>query len=141
MRPNPLAQVKESFESREKLVEQLVGMVDKLHGDTKDEVKARLAGLSNKKLLRLYRVEQTVRERFGDRKKLVEHIIEARQKAGLTADESYRDKLASYSKARLLDLTRQKLGEAPKKWTPEQKLRSKRGKKQRERAQAALGKS
>ena len=137
MRKTPLQTVKERFESREKLIEQLAGMVDDLHGS--GDLAARLGGLSNQKLLRLYGVEQKVRERFGDRDKLVTHILDARKTAGLTADDDFKNKLEGYSKGRLLDMTRMRHGDRPAKVTPEQKLKSKRGKKQRERALAKIG--
>ena len=134
MPASPLATVKAKFENRSKLVDELAGMVDDLNEDGADGVRSRLAGLSNKKLLRLYKIEQTVRERYGDRDKLVDAILAARKKAGLTADDSYKTKISGYSKGRLLDLTRQKHGEAATKQTAEQRLKSKRGRKQRERA-------
>lgn len=139
MKPTPMQVVNDEFGGREKLVDQLAGMVDRHpDDDSTDDTKKRLNGLSNQKLLRLYRVEQKVRERFGDRDALVEHVISARQKAGHTADDAYRTKLADYTKAKLLDLTRQKLGEKPAKQTPEERLAKKRGRKQRERAQSKL---
>ena len=139
MKPTPMQVVNNEFGGREKLVDQLSTMVDRHpEDDSADATKKRLNGLSNQKLIRLYRVEQKVRERFGDRDALVAHIIGARQKAGHTADDAYRTKLAGYSKARLLDLTRQKLGEKPAKQTPEERLAKKRGRKQRERAQSKL---
>lgn len=135
MKSTPMQVVKNEFGSREKLVDQLAGMVDRHPDDgSADDTKKRLMGLSNQKLLRLYQVEQKVRERFGDRDQLVEQIIEARTKAGHTADDDFKAKLATYSKAQLLDMTRQKLGERPAKLTDEQKLAGKRGRKQRERA-------
>lgn len=142
MRPSPLQIVKDKFGGRAKLVEQLVSSVDKQHGDeTPEAVKSRLMGLSNSKLLRLYRVEQHVRERFGDREKLVSAVLDARKKAGLPSDANFKNTLTDFSKARLLDLTRQKLGEKPAKQTPEQKLAGKRGKKERTRALKKLGKA
>lgn len=135
MKPTPMQVVKNEFGGREQLVEQLSTMVDRHPDDgSTEDTKKRLMGLSNQKLLRLYRVEQKVRERFGDREKLVEHIISARQTAGHTADDDYRAKLDGYTKARLLDLTRQRLGEKPAKQTDEQRLAKKRGRKARERA-------
>lgn len=140
MKPTPLQTVKEQFGSREKLVDALVPLVDAQRGDSgNDSIRSRLMGLSNHKLLRLYRVEQKVRERFGDRAKLMEHILSARKQAGLTADADYQRKLDGFSKARLLDLTRMKLPERPAKQTPEQKLAAKRGKKARARALAKTG--
>jgi hypothetical protein len=139
VKPSPLQIVKDQFGSREKLVEALVPMVDAHHGDSgKAEIRSRLMGLSNQKLLRLYRVEQAVRERFGDRDKLVQHLLDARKEAGLTADEDLKAKLDTRSKAQLLDMTRANLPERSAKLTPEQRLARKRGKKARERAEAAI---
>lgn len=142
MRPSPLSIVKDKFGGRAKLAEQLASSVDKQHGDeSTDQVKSRLMGLSNAKLLRLYRVEQQVRERFGDRTKLVQSILDARKKAGLPSDATVKAALDGATKARLLDMSRQKLGEKPAKQTPEQKLANKRGKKARARALKKLGRS
>lgn len=138
MRATPLQTVKKSFEAKAKLVEQLVPMVDKQHGDTTDaEVKSRLSGLSNKKLLRLYKVEQKVRERFGDRAKLVQAIVDARVAAGLTADATFRAHLDGLPKTRLLDMANEKHGKRPAKMTAEQKARARRGRKAKERAKSA----
>lgn len=137
MKLTPLQRVKKHFGSRKDLVEQLAPMVD-LSGadDTRDRAKSRLMGLSNARLLRLYEVEQKVREKFGDRDKMIEHLLDTRRKAGRTADQTLRTKLEGYTKARLLDLTRQKFPPAPQKQTPEQRMAAKRGKKQRARAAA-----
>jgi|GEM_PF-1832074 len=140
MRKTPLQIVKEKFGGREKLVGELVGMVDKMHGDDSDaSVKSRLMGLSNQKLIRLYTVEQKVRERFGDKAKMITHVMDARKKAGLTADATLQTKLETYSKAQLLDMTRINFGTAAVKQTAEQRMASKRGKKQRARAKAKIG--
>ncbi|MFO0722226.1 MAG: hypothetical protein U1E65_00500 [Myxococcota bacterium] len=131
--------MKDKFGGRQKLVEQLVSLVDKQNGDESAEAtKSRLMGLSNAKLLRLYKVEQTVRERYGDRAKLVQSVVDARKKAGMSTDDGVKNKLASFTKARLLDLAKQKLGEKPAKQTPAEKMANKRGRKQRERAQSKL---
>ena len=141
MKPTPHQVVKKSFESRAALVQKLVDMVDKHHGDTtNDQVKSRLMALSNQKLLRLYRVEQKVRERFGDKDGMIKHILEQRKAAGFTADDTLKSKLEGLSKAQLLDMTKQRHPERPKKQTPEDRLKSKRGRKQRARAMEKLGK-
>lgn len=125
---SPLQIVKEKFGGRAQLVSQLVGLVDKQNGDAGEaQIKSRLMGLSNAKLLRLYRVEQAVRERFGDREKLVASIVDARKKGGLTVDDAFKAKLAGFTKARLLDLANQAYAPAPAKLTPAQKLAKKRG--------------
>jgi len=138
MAKTPLQTVQDQFGGREALVGQLADMVDKQHGDASDEeVKSRLMRLSNQKLLRLYKVEQKVRERFGGRDELVTHIIDRRKKAGLTADDAYRTKIETFTKAQLLDLTRENMPEPQQKLTAEERMKRKRGKKQRERAAAA----
>lgn len=130
MKPSPLQIVKEKFGGRAELAQQLAGMVDKMHGDeSTDQVKSRLLGLSNPRLLRLYQVEQTVREQYGDKDKLVDHLVQKRVEAGHTADDAYRTKISSFTKARLLDMTRQTYGARPEKLTAEQKQARKRGKK------------
>lgn len=130
MKPTPLQIVKDKFGSRAELANKLSGMVDKVHGDTSNaQVKSRLMGLSNPKLLRLYAVEQAVRERFGSKDNLVDAIVEARKSAGHTADETFRTKISGYSKARLLDMTRQKLGSRAEKLTDEEKAARKKKRK------------
>lgn len=130
MKLSPLQIVKEKFGSRAELAEQLASMVDKMHGDESESaVKSRLLGLSNTKLLRLYAVEQKVREQYGDKQKLVDAICETRRNAGHTADDAYRAKIETFTKAKLLDMTRQKYPPKPEKLTPEQKQARKRGKK------------
>ncbi len=137
MKPSPLQAVKKNFNTRGELVDKLVSMVDRFHGDSSDDdVRSRLMSLSNKKLLRLYKTEQKVREGFGSRDAVIEAIVAARKKAGLTSDADFVKSLESHSKARLLDMTNANHGERPQKQTPEQRMKSKRGKKQRERAKA-----
>ena len=50
----PLQTVKEKFGSKEQLVSQLVSKLQPLEGESKDEMKARLLTVSNRKLLRLH---------------------------------------------------------------------------------------
>ena len=135
---SPLQKIKSDFESRENIVSKLVEMVDDLHEEGAEGLKLRLSSLSNKKLLRLYSIENKVREQYGDREKLIDHLIAARKEAGLTSDDNYRKVLGGYSKGRLLDLTRQKFAPRAQKLTPEQRLKNKRGRKQRERAQSKI---
>ncbi len=141
MASTPHQTVKKNFESRAKLVEQLVGLVDKQNGDsTPEQVKSRLMGLPNKKLVRLYQVEQKVREKFGTREKMLAHIVDARKKAGLSADAAFQKILDGYTKARLLDMTKMTYAAKATKQTPEQRLAKKRGRKAKERALSKLKK-
>ena len=112
MKKTPMQQVKDNFGDRASLVAELAKVVDKRHGDSSaDDVKSRLMGLSNAKLLRLYRVEQIVRESYGDRGKLEAAIVDARTKAGLTADDDFKTKLATFTKAQLVDMTNMRVGD------------------------------
>lgn len=137
MKKTPLQTVKDTFGSREKLVDQLASTADEPADG--GSAKSKLMGLSNAKLLRLARIEETVRQRFGDKEKMIAHIIDARRKAGHTADGDYEAKLQGYSKGQLLDLTRMRLGEKAEKLSAEQRMARKRGRKQRERAAAKIG--
>lgn len=139
MKPSPAQSVNKNFGGRSGLVDKLLPMVDDLRDEGQDALRSRLMALPNKKLLRLYDVEQKVRERFGDRAKLVQHILDARGTAGLSADANLKGKLEGLSKAQLLDMTREKHSPRKAKQTPEQRMAKKRGKKQRARAQAKAG--
>jgi len=140
MRATPKQTVEKNFGGKDKLVAEILKTADQAKGDSKDQTKSRLMGLSNAKLLRLYKIEQAVRERFGDRSKLVAAIVDARKQAGHTTDDNFKAKLETYSKGRLLDMTKQKYAARPAKQTAEQKLAKKNGRKQRERALSKLGK-
>jgi hypothetical protein len=124
MARSPLQKVRDDFGGREALVNALVPLVDRLHGEaSEDAVRSRMAKLSNDKLLRLHSVEQRVRERFGDRNKLVDHIVAGRKSAGLSHDQGFVNGLARHSKARLLDLTRQDWSKVAVK-TPKKKAKA-----------------
>jgi hypothetical protein len=99
MKASPLTQVKEKFESKEKLIEAVKGLTDgDLWIDRVDEDKG-LDRVSNKKLLRLHAVLTEVKSQFGTRAKLIEAIttLEKRKDAG------YADRLSRWSTPRLMD--------------------------------------
>lgn len=64
-------------------------------------LETRLAKASNAQLLRLQRATQTLKEKFGDRAKLIAAIGTAQKKS---KDQHYLTKLDSYSLSQLLDL-------------------------------------
>ena len=64
-------------------------------------LETRLKKASNAQLLRLQRATQTLKEKFGDRDKLIAAIGTARRKA---KDKDYLAKLETYSLPQLLDL-------------------------------------
>src|SRR5262245_3601011 len=99
----PLAQQKDDFGSKEKLVDRvltLIGQISKTDED-KDDLKARLLGASNKKLIRLFEVGSEIKEKFGSVDKLAEAAAQA---MGRAKDAPYVNKLKGLSPAKLLDI-------------------------------------
>ncbi len=96
----PLQQVTEQHGGKEKLVDKLMGMVDR--GDeSKEELKGRLLSAPNSKLLRLHAVMSEIKDQFGDKEKLVDALLELMNRS---KDKDYRDKLETFSPSRLMDM-------------------------------------
>ncbi len=102
-RETPLTQVKRLHGSKETLIDALAADLARESGDSKDEVKERLAGAPNAKLLRLHTALASVREKYGSKDKLIQAISQAK---GHGKDQDYAAKLQSYSITRLLDMAR-----------------------------------
>jgi hypothetical protein len=100
----PLAIMKERFGSKDALVEKVASLVAPLEGETKDDLKTRLRGASNKKLLKLLDTEEKVEELFGSKDKLVDGVLQQRRPRAKKVDQDFRGKLAKKSKAELLML-------------------------------------
>jgi hypothetical protein len=99
LKKSPLARVKEEFGGKDKLVDKLVGVLDS--GDeTKDDVRKRLLGVANRKLIRLYSVASRTKE-LGGHDKLAATAAERLNRA---KDKDYVSKLGEFSNGRLLDL-------------------------------------
>jgi hypothetical protein len=99
MKASPLAQVKDRFGSKDKLVEAVKDLAtDELWIDRVDEDKG-LERVSNKKLLHLHGVLSEVKEQFGTRTKLIDAICDAEDRK----DDGYRDRLGRWSTPRLYD--------------------------------------
>jgi hypothetical protein len=98
----PLAKLKAAYGSKESLVGKLV---DPLAGKDEDTaaLKARLLIASNKQLLRLAGVVETVTKKYGSRAKLVAAIGQAMNKA---KDADYIAKLDGFSLPKLWDLAK-----------------------------------
>ncbi len=99
MKASPLAEVKDRFGSKEKLVDavrELAG--EELFLDRVNEDKG-LERVSNQKLLRLHAVLSEVKAKFGSRAKLVDAILEAEGRK----DAGYRDRLERWPTPRLWD--------------------------------------
>jgi hypothetical protein len=100
---SPLARTKDEHESKEKLVDRLLGLLGSISktDDDKESLKAKLLAASNKKLLRLHEVSNEIKSKYGSIDKLAEAVGTT---LGRAKDAPFVDKLKSYSPARLLDL-------------------------------------
>jgi hypothetical protein len=98
----PFAKLKAAYGSKESLVGKLVDPLAGADEDT-DALKERLLHASNKQLLRLAAVVETVTKKYGSREKLVAHIGQAMNKA---KDADYLAKLATFPLPNLLDLAK-----------------------------------
>jgi hypothetical protein len=96
---SPLARVKEEFGSKDKLVDKLLGLVD-AGDEAKDDLRRRLLGAANAKLLRLHVVATKVKQQGGHDK------LAAAAAAGVGhgKDKDYVTKLESFSNGRLVDI-------------------------------------
>jgi hypothetical protein len=101
---SPLQQVTEKHGGKEKLVDKLLGIIERGE-EAKDELRTRLLSASNSKLLRLFAVSTEMKEKFGGKDKLVDALLGLLNRA---KDGDYREKLLSLSPTRLLDLYRSK---------------------------------
>src|SRR5882672_4581795 len=103
MNKSPAAIVKEHFGDKAKLVAALGPLTnDDLWVPRVNEAKG-LARVPNAKLLRLFSVLSAVKEKFGNRFKLVDAICEVEKRAG---DEGYKKRLLEYPVPRLYDVYR-----------------------------------
>jgi hypothetical protein len=99
MPKSPLSQVKDEFGGKDKLVDQLVSLLET--DETKEDLRKRLLGVANGKLLRLHRIASAVKTKFGSREKLIEGAAAA---LGRGKDKDYVASLARYSTPRLVDM-------------------------------------
>jgi len=99
----PLAEVNEQ-DGKEKLVDRIMGLIDR--GEEESEaLKLRLLAASNKKLLRLAQIGETMKTQYGgSREKLAEGVAQA---LGRAKDNDYVKALGTYTPGRLLDMARE----------------------------------
>jgi len=103
MNKSPAAIVKEHFGDKAKLVAALGPLTnDDLWVPRVNEAKG-LARVPNAKLLRLFSVLSAVKEKFGNRFKLVDAICEIEKRV---QDEGYKKRLLEYPVPRLYDVYR-----------------------------------
>ena len=99
LKKSPLARVKDEFGGKDKLVDKIVGVLD-AGDESKDDLRKRLLGVANGKLIRLYGVA-TRTKTAGGHDKLVASTA-GQLKRG--KDKDYVAKLDSFSDGKLLDM-------------------------------------
>jgi hypothetical protein len=97
---HPAAKLKAQHGSKDDLIKTLVEPLLK-NDEDKDALKSRLSRASNKQLLHLKRVVETVQSKFGSRDKLIDAIGKAEKK---TKDQDFMATLETFSLPRLLDI-------------------------------------
>jgi len=101
MKKTPVSQVKERFESKDKLVAAVQKLATaELWQDRVNSAKG-LGRVSNAKLVRLHDTLTDAKKRFGSRDKLIGSIVELNKRV---KDKGFAAKLAAYPLPQLLDL-------------------------------------
>lgn len=98
---SPLARVKEEHGGKDKLVDKIVGLIGSQSEDeSKDDLRRRLLGAANSKLVRLHGVAAQVKD-LGGRAELASAAATA---MGHGKDKDFVEKLGTYSSGRLVDM-------------------------------------
>ena len=100
---SPAQEVKQRFGSKEKLAEELLPVLERDDDVDDAEFERRVKTASNRQLLRLHRVHEIVKHRFGSKEKLVDALVAKQFPKG---NDPYRTKLLKLRPTRLLDLYR-----------------------------------
>jgi hypothetical protein len=96
---SPLARVKADFGGKDKLVDKIVGLLGS-DDEPKDDMRRRLLGAANKKLIRLHTVATELKAAGGKDAAAAAAATEM----GRGKDKDYVAKLGTYSSARVLDM-------------------------------------
>lgn len=99
LKKSPLTRVKDEFGGKDKLVDKIVGVLD-AGDESKDDLRKRLLGVANSKLIRLHTVA-TQTKTAGGHDKLVTSTAERLNRG---KDKDYVTRLDGFSDARLLDI-------------------------------------
>ncbi len=99
LKKSPLTRVKDEFGGKDKLVDKIVGVLD-AGDESKDDLRKRLLGVANSKLIRLHTVATRTKS-AGGHEKLVASTADRLNRG---KDKDYVTKLDGYSDARLLDI-------------------------------------
>lgn len=99
LKQSPLARVKEEFGGKDKLVDKIVGLLGS--GDEpKEDMRRRLLGAANKKLIRLHTVATELKAAGGKDAAAAAAATEM----GRGKDKDYVTKLGKFSSGRLIDM-------------------------------------
>jgi hypothetical protein len=99
----PLQLVNEEHGGKEKLVDKILGNLEPDGEEDKADLRTRLLSASNKKLLRLVRSAQGLKEKYGSKEKLVATVAAALNRA---KDADFVRRLDGMTQGRLLDMAR-----------------------------------
>jgi hypothetical protein len=102
MKKSPLAMVKEKYQGKQKLVDLVAAQLVPMEGESKDDLRTRISGVANRKLLKLLDAQERVREIFGSREKLVDEILKHTRSGWKKTDSDFRAALLNKSNAALL---------------------------------------
>jgi hypothetical protein len=98
----PMEMVKARFGTKDKLVAEVMALVEKGKED-KADLEARLVKASNAKLLHLHDVLTEIKEKYGTPAKLVDTVL---KQLNRLKDEDYKKSLLTRSPAQLLSFAR-----------------------------------
>ncbi|HEY6476807.1 MAG TPA: hypothetical protein VI456_09525 [Polyangia bacterium] len=99
LKKSPLSRVKDEFGGKDKLVDKIVGILD-AGDESKDDLRKRLLGVANGKLIRLHSVATRTKAAGGHD----QLAASAADKLKHGKDKDYVAKLGEYSNGRLLDM-------------------------------------
>ena len=96
----PLQEVREKFGSKEALADKLLPLLERDENEEEEDLQHRLRTASNKQLLRLLKVHETLKEKYGTKEDLVNKLVLDKFPKG---NDLYREKLMKSTPSRLLD--------------------------------------
>ena len=117
MKKSPMQTVADAHGGKEKLVDKIVPLIEKVIGrgeETKEALKKSLQAAANAKLLRIERTLAQIEQQFGSRDKLADAYMKL---VGRIKDAEYRKAIGRYAPGRLLDLYRS----AERRWSRKNK--------------------
>jgi len=103
---SPAQIVKADFGSKKELAAKVMPLIERKSDETEESFKSRIETLSNKKLLKLFRVGTEISEEFKTKDALAEALYNRLAKEGSKTDTDYLNKLKTFSMGKLLDMSK-----------------------------------